>query len=242
MEAATGTTKSNRFLLNHSPGVPDMGKDEENFIFVIADLSGYSALTEVHGGKSAAEVAARYIEIVHEALDSNTNLVERVGDEVLLVSSNAAAAVKTAIKLHIAIDSELLFPSVHIGIHAGKAYLQKKRYYGTALNLTARITAHAREGQILCSHRLDELAGNLPGVEYRALGSVQFKNIAQPVAVFQILNRDHDCASSRIDPVCRMQVRPGSIPSRLNVAGKIYYFCSLECAQIFIEQPERYMT
>lgn len=218
-----------------------MGKKEENFVFVIADLSGYSALTEVHGGKSAAEVAARYIEIVHEVLESNTNLVERVGDEVLLVSSNAAAAVLTAIKLHMSIDLEPLFPSVHIGIHAGEAYLQEKRYYGTALNLTARIAAHARGGQILCSDRLVDLAGNLPDVEYQALGPVQFKNIAKPVAVFQILKKNHVCDSGWIDPVCRMQIRPDSTSSRLNVAGKIYHFCSFECARIFIEQPERYI-
>ena len=218
-----------------------MSQEEKKFVFVIADLSGYSALTEVHGGKSAAEVAERYIEIVHEVLKPEVSLVERVGDEVLLVSSNATAAVETAIQLHMAIDLEPLFPTTHIGIHAGEAYVQKKRYYGTALNLTARIAAHARGGQILCSERLVDLAGNLPDVEYRALGPVQFKNIAQPVAVFQILNKSHVCDSSWIDPVCRMQVMPDSMSSRLNVAGKIYHFCSLECARIFIGQPERYM-
>ena len=32
-----------------------MGTDETDYVFTIADLSGYSALTEAHGGKSTSK-------------------------------------------------------------------------------------------------------------------------------------------------------------------------------------------
>jgi class 3 adenylate cyclase len=33
-------------------------------VFLIADLSGYTALTEAHGNISAAQIVKRYVEIV----------------------------------------------------------------------------------------------------------------------------------------------------------------------------------
>ena len=56
----------------------------------------------------------------------------------------------------------------------------------------------------------------------------------------RLLNKNHVCDSSRIDPVCRMQVAIESTASRLNVGGKTYYFCSIDCARTFMEQPARF--
>lgn len=218
-----------------------LNEDEIEITFVIADLSGYSALTEAHGGKSAAEIAQRYSQIVMEALVPESELVERVGDEVLLVALEAADAVQIAIKLHATVETEPFFPSVHIGIHAGTAYHQDGRYYGTELNLTARIAAHARGGQILCSRQIVDRAEKVAGVEYHFLEHVRFKNILDRVAVFQIVAEDHTCESNRIDPVCRMQVWSDTAPARLPFMGKTYYFCSFECAQAFTLHPENYL-
>jgi len=37
---------------------------EENIAILIADLSGYTALTETHGAASAADIIDKYIQIV----------------------------------------------------------------------------------------------------------------------------------------------------------------------------------
>ncbi len=214
---------------------------EIEIVFLVADLSGYTALTEAHGNLSAAETVNRYMEIVEAALQLSSRLVERVGDEVLIVGTDAAGVLQTAISLHDTIEREPLFPTVHAGIHAGKVVEQEGHYYGKALNLTARVAAHARGGQILCTEQVTKLAGDLDDIEYRALGLTRFKNITHPVAIFEVVAGRQRVDTNVVDPVCRMQVREDTAPARLPFAGNTYYFCSFDCAKAFAESPDRYV-
>ena len=61
---------------------------EQNIAILIADLSGYTALTETHGASSAADLIDKYIEIVSNSLVGESHLHERVGDEVMIVSDS----------------------------------------------------------------------------------------------------------------------------------------------------------
>lgn len=210
-----------------------------DMVFLIADLSGYTALTEVHGAVHAADVVTRYVEIAGEILQPGASLVERVGDELLIVAGEPASAVRTAILLRDAMEKEPLFPTVRAGIHAGSALERDGKYFGTALNLTARVAGYARAGQILCTERVATSAG-LGNVEYRALGPVRFKNIVEPVRVFQVLAERQSGEASVVDPVCRMQVRSETAPARLPFGDQTYYFCSFDCAKAFAERPDLY--
>src|SRR5262245_32616400 len=98
-----------------------MSPEEVSVTFLIADLCGYTALTEVHGDTHAAEAVMRYAEIAEMSLAPGARLVERVGDEVLIACPDAAAAVRTAVSLQAAIEEEPLFPTLRSGIHAGTA-------------------------------------------------------------------------------------------------------------------------
>ncbi len=59
-------------------------------VFLIADLAGYTALTEAMGDMEAAKVIARYVDLVDGVLRPGTRMLERVGDEVLIVGDEAA--------------------------------------------------------------------------------------------------------------------------------------------------------
>ncbi len=215
---------------------------EIEVVFLIADLSGYTALTEAHGNTSAAKVVARYIEIVHEALHPDAQLIEKVGDEVLIVSVNAAGTIQTAVNIRDTIEVEPLFPSVHTGIHAGKTLKQGNHYFGNALNLTARIAAHARGGQILCTAKVKALTGDLSDVSYRSLGPCRFKNFIDPVEIFEVISGNQRRETIFVDPVCRMQIKQDTAPARLPYKGKTYYFCSFDCVKAFAIHPDRYLA
>ncbi|HEV8616827.1 MAG TPA: adenylate/guanylate cyclase domain-containing protein, partial [Methylomirabilota bacterium] len=122
--------------------------------FVIADLAGYTALTEAHGGMEAAKTVSRYVELASQALVPGARLLENVGDQVLIVADDVRAAVQTALRLRDAVEREPLFPDVRIGIHAGPVVEQAGHYFGSALNVTARLAAHARAGEVLCTERI----------------------------------------------------------------------------------------
>jgi Cu+-exporting ATPase len=44
------------------------------------------------------------------------------------------------------------------------------------------------------------------------------------------------------DPVCGMNVNPATAKFRLVHAGKVYYFCCDQCAEMFKADPEKYLT
>lgn len=208
-------------------------------VFLMADLSGFTALTEAHGSLRAADVVARYMEIVRGALQDGVRFVERVGDGILLVADEAAPAVRTAIRLREAIEREPLFPMVRIGLNAGRVVERGGEYFGSPLNLTARVTAHARAGQILCTEPVAAPTRALGDVEVCNLGAVRFKNVSEPVPVFELVCRP-DAAAPVIDPVCRMRVDPETAAARVLYKGAPRYFCSLECARAFLEKPDGY--
>ncbi len=221
------------------PGDRNKSKEIE-VVLLIADLSGYTALTEAHGSMSAAKIVTRYLEIVHNALDPEARLVERVGDEVLIVAADAGSILRTAIRLRDTIELEPLFPTIHVGIHAGSVLEQDGRYFGTVLNLASRVAAHAQGGQILCTEQIAEMV-DLDDVNCRTLGVVHFKNIVDPVAIFEVAVGYQRDETNLVDPVCHMQVKPDTAPARLPFGGKAYYFCSFDCARAFANRPDHYV-
>ena len=218
-----------------------MSENEELYAsFLIADLAGYTSLTETHGDRTAADLVSRYAMIVQESLREDTVLVDRIGDEVLITSGNTRSLLDTGLDLLRRVEREPGFPSIHMGLHAGNVIRRDRRYFGTALNLTSRICSHSRGGQLLCSHEVVKSVDTTGKYDFLALGDIRFKNMSRPVAVYEVLvgARRGDLS---IDPVCRMQVDSGNPPAKLPFNGRTYYFCSYGCSKKFVENPERYI-
>jgi class 3 adenylate cyclase/YHS domain-containing protein len=214
---------------------------EIDIVLLISDLSGYTALTEAHGNVSAAKVVNRYTEIAEEALYEGTRLIERVGDEIIIAGTDATDIIKTALKLVHKIEEEPFFPTVHAGIHAGKVLEQERHYYGSALNVASRVASHAQGCQILCTKVVAEMVGEMQDIKFRAIGEINFKNIFEPVALFEIITDCRKLEMNVVDPVCRMLVRPQSAPAHLKFRGNNYYFCSFKCAKKFASQPNLFI-
>jgi class 3 adenylate cyclase len=179
------------------------------------------------------------VELTRGVLHGGARIVERVGDELLLVADAVPVAVTIALALRAAVVHEPQFPLVRMGLHTGPALQLGNRYFGAALNVTARLAAHARPGQILCTERAAGLAGNLPGIEFHALPPARFRNVTEPVAVFEVVGTT-PAAVIHVDPVCRMQVSAATAADRLEHRGLIRYFCSAECARRFAAHPENH--
>ena len=213
---------------------------EAEVAFLLADLSGYTALTEVHGDTHAAEALTRYEQMARAALQPGARLLERVGDEVLIVAPAVTSVLGTAVALRDAVDREPLFPTLRCGIHAGTAVEDGTRYVGSTLNLTARVAAYARGGEILCTERARTHAPAPAGITYQSRGVVRFKNVQEPMALFEVVTAQQRTVDVAIDPVCRMQVQRDAAPARLPYGDQTYYFCSFKCARAFADRPQDY--
>jgi class 3 adenylate cyclase len=211
---------------------------ERHFTVLMADLAGYTALTEAHGSAQAAQIVARYLELAHEATVPGARLMERVGDGLVFVAAEAAPAVETALRLRALVGCTARFPRQRAGLHSGAVVVDGERYVGHALNVAARVTEHAKPGQVLCTEAVALEAGAVEAVTYRRLGPVRFKNLVQPVTVYEVVGggiRDTDA----VDPVCRMQVDP-TLEFTVVLDDRRYVFCSLGCRDAFVSHPENY--
>ena len=203
---------------------------EQNIAILIADLSGYTALTETHGATTAADVIDKYLEIVHESLVGESQLHQRVGDEVMIVSTSPDHLMSTAVMLIQNCSKEHLFLQVHGGLHYGKMLKRNDHYFGSPLNLTSRIAANANKGTFWCSEGFVNALSKGSSFTLCSKGKHSFKNVSEETEVFELVIEHPDF--SHIDPVCRMLIRKETAilhPHEHNV-----FFCSENCLAIYM--------
>src|SRR5689334_2348808 len=104
---------------------------EENIAILIADLSGYTSLTDTHGSTAAADLIEKFIDILEKSLVGSSKFHQRTGDEVLVVSSSADDLLGTAIALMQNTSAEHEFLQVHGGLHYGKILKRNNDYFGS---------------------------------------------------------------------------------------------------------------
>ncbi|HTL10378.1 MAG TPA: hypothetical protein VL307_19020 [Chitinophagaceae bacterium] len=203
---------------------------EKNVAILMADLSGYSALTEVHGAWSAANLIDRYIAIAKNCLVGDTRLHQQTGDELLFIADSPDAILATAKSLAMATAGEAYFLQVHGGLHYGKLLKRGANYFGTALNLAARIAAKAAAGTFYCSAEFAaSISGPAAGI-VQSKGNHQLKNISGEKELFEVSIASN--STNYIDPVCRMLIHHPQ--TALRYAGEEgVYFCSQHCLQTY---------
>ena len=124
---------------------------EMNIAILMADLSGYTALTETHGAVAAADLIDKYIGIVKSCLIGDCHLHERTGDEIMVISSSPDFLLATAVMIGKHTSNEDNFLQVHGGLHYGKVLQRGNSYFGSVINLTSRIASKANAGSVWCS-------------------------------------------------------------------------------------------
>lgn len=206
---------------------------------VFVDIAGFTALTEAHGDDHAATMLVRYYALAAASLCDSARIVKHIGDAVMIWAPTPLAAVRSALRLMRAVDSEPGWPALRVGVHAGPVVERSGDYFGTTVNTTARVAAHAHSGQLLCSRAV---VRGLASTEFafRPLGDLQLKNLHEPVTVFELAD-EASMAAADLDPVCRMRVDRARAPARLPFRGQSYSFCSLKCAQAFAADPLSYV-
>lgn len=211
--------------------------------FLFADLSGFTALTEAHGDAEAARLAGRFFRAIRDLLAEHGAIeVKTIGDAMMLCCSSAPDAVELGLRIVEEFWAHPEFPSVRVGINTGPAVESDGDWFGTAVNVAARISAAASGGEVLVSEATVDSAGELRGVALQSEGEQRFRNVSEPVLIYRAQRRGEQAPGLPIDPVCRMAVDPERETGRLSYAGREYHFCSLRCISAFAGDPERYLS
>lgn len=222
--------------------------------FLFADLSGFTALTEVHGDHDAADLAAGFFEDARGLLvEHGAREVKTLGDAMMICCDSAPDAIGLALRIVREVGARHGFPSVRVGMHTGPAVERDGDWFGAAVNLAARVSAVAAGGEVLVTGASAAAAGvqdggglgAIPPHENVALhprGRRELRNITEPVELFEAsCERSRSAGGLPIDPVCRMAVDPEHAAGTLSHEGVTYHFCSLECVHQFAGTPGRYV-
>ena len=208
--------------------------------FLFADLAGFTALTEAHGDHTAADLAGGFSALAREELAAHGAAeVKTLGDAILLRVGEADAAIGLGLSLSARVADTPEMPILRVGMHTGSAVERDGDWFGSAVNLAARVAAAAGGDEVLLTDDTRRAAGDVADLELEALGRHSFRNVAERVALFRALPH-RDRPSPYVDPVCRMSVDPKRSAGELTYGGRTFHFCSLECASAFAADPEQF--
>jgi adenylate cyclase len=141
-----------------------------------ADLAGYTRFTEEEGEEQALSSVERFVEGVSSTLPDDARVVKTIGDEVMLVGHDVHALVNWAVGF---VSRWTERPEPRIGIHFGTALYRDGDYYGREVNLSSRLVARARGGEVLVSDSVVKAVRD-PSLEFEGIGQVKLKGFDEP--------------------------------------------------------------
>lgn len=207
--------------------------------FAFVDLAGFSALTEAHGDQQAVEVLAHFETIAHAALTPGGLVVKSIGDALMLALADPETAAETLAELLERCAAEADFPAIRVGVHHGSAIERDHDFFGTTVNIAARVAAHAASDQLLATVEVADAFRNRAR-EIASLGPMHLRNLSEEIELFDVrLPETH--VEGVIDPICRMRIMPARAPAQLRIADKTWWFCSTKCAARFAAQAHSHL-
>ena len=156
---------------------------------MFTDIEGSTDVSTVHGDEAAVDLVRRHDRVVRAALaEEGGREIKHTGDGVLASFTSVSRAVKASVAIQSA--STDLFGTgpalrIKIGLSAGEPVEDSNDLYGAAVNLAARICAHAVGTQTLVSGTVRDLAIG-KGHEFISKGAIGLKGFPEPVPVFEV--------------------------------------------------------
>lgn len=161
----------------------DLGRLRVAIAFV--DLAGYTKLTEEEGEEEAVGAVERFVENVTNTLPDGARIVKTIGDEVMVVGSDAGALTDWAVGFQSLLAVR---PLPRIGIHYGATLYRDGDYFGREVNLAARVVARAAGGEVMVTRPVVEHGG--AHLEFQLIGEVRLKGFTEPTELFLARSRE----------------------------------------------------
>ena len=180
----TGKDENDRVTVN---GVADTGLRAIMF----TDIAGSTSVSTRHGDHAALELLRDHNKVVRQALDEHSGReVKHTGDGVFATFNSVSRAVSASIEIqqstaNLEADDHPT-PSVKIGLSVGEPVEDSNDLFGAAVNLAARLCAHADGGQILTSGSVRDLSIG-KGFVFEDQGSVGLRGFPEAVHLYSVV-------------------------------------------------------
>ncbi len=157
---------------------------------LFTDLVGSTDLYQRLGDEAAELLRRRHFRALRDAVASLGGLeVKNLGDGLMVVFESPADAVACAVAMQQAVDRQGSDDglAVRVGLHVGEPIRDEDDYFGTPVAIAKRLCDVADGGQIFASELVRALVGPRGTFEFRALGPLELKGVAEPVVAAEVL-------------------------------------------------------
>ncbi len=150
---------------------------------LFTDIVGSTELISAHGEDGAHDMRRRHFELLGAAIAAHRgHEVKRLGDGVMAVFADPAAATACAAEMQRAVAADADRLGLRIGVHTGELLRDGDDYYGTTVIVAARLCDRAEAGETIVSEaahtRTDDAA------PLRALGPLDLDGLSEPVTAY----------------------------------------------------------
>ena len=163
----------------------DLGRIRVAIAF--ADLAGYTRFTEEEGEEEALSSVERFVEGVTNTLPDDARVVKTIGDAVMVVGQDVRALVDWAVGFTSLFEER---PEPRIGVHYGTTLYRDGDYFGRDVNLTSRVVARARGGEVLVSNAVVDAVSDASHLSFEEIGQVKLKGFAEPHRLCRAVPRE----------------------------------------------------
>lgn len=172
-----------------------MGTTQSKLVVLFADISGSTALYESLGDVEARkQVAACLSTVISHVKRSGGEVIKTIGDEVMCTFADAEAAVSAAIGMQKALAGNdqsktggRIRLAIRVGLHFGSVIQEAGDVFGDTVNISARITALAKEGQIITTRNTVNKLPPALSASARLLDYTPVKGKREEIAIFEVI-------------------------------------------------------
>ncbi len=193
---------------------------------LFADVSGSTRLYETLGDKIAAKAIEGCLNELRRIVEQRQGrVVKTIGDEVMVVFGQAAAAFQAASEMQQRVTAMAPVSGaklqIRIGFHYGPVLEDKGDFLGDGVNTAARLAGLAKAGQVLTSKVTVETLPPAQRGALRDLDAISVKGKQDGVHVYELLWEGTDDATqlAGLSTSLRMATK-----LTLSVGGKVVAF------------------
>ena len=162
---------------------------------VFTDIEGSTTLTQRLGDAKVQELLHSHNTIVRDALKTHGGSeIKHTGDGIMASFPSASLAIECAVAIQKTLaeyneanpDTPL---RVRIGLNAGEPVVEDEDLFGTAVQLAARVCAHAEPGHILASEVVRQLVAG-KGFLFADRGATELRGFEEPVRLYEVRGQE----------------------------------------------------
>jgi class 3 adenylate cyclase len=162
---------------------------------LFVDVCDSTKLYETLGNTRAQAVIAKALHVLSEAATRSLGtIVKKIGDEIMCTFVAASDAVAAAIDMQRALkqavngaDFAVKTLKIRTGFHCGPIITSQADVFGDAVNVAARVVAHAKPGQILTTKQTVEKLPHDGIANIRLVGSTRLKGKQDALELFEVI-------------------------------------------------------